>query len=311
MFLSVLTYVRNGDSMKKIVQFLLLLVLALLLFFGNTSISLSKQALTLWFENLVPSMFVTMVIIRLLYKQHMLQALFPTWFCQLFGLDQQAMALVISSMLLGFPNGSAFIEEAYQQDQITQASANRLFLICCFPTPAFVILSCGAQLYHAVKLGLFLYLSQLLYGFLCLFFTRRHKVASVLIQKKETSTFMKDLSSALLESGTSLFLIGGYLMLFMSITGILFSFLPEGLRFPLQICAEFSSGTFLIQQHFSYPLSLLLTCVLFGFGGFCVHLQIFSMCPTCKTSYGKFFLARLLQSILSVSIFCLLLHLFV
>ena len=48
----------------------------------------------------------------------MLQHLVPDMICRMFGLDQASFALVISSMLLGFPNGSLFIEEAYRRKEL-------------------------------------------------------------------------------------------------------------------------------------------------------------------------------------------------
>lgn len=298
--------------MKKILQFVLILLLALCLVYGSKAVALSKQSLTLWFENLVPSMFVSMVLLRLLYKQQLLQSLFPSFFCRIFGLDQHAMALVISSMLLGFPNGSQFIEEAYQAKEIDQKAARRLFPICCFPTPGFVILSCGEGIFHSISIGFLLYLSQIVYGFLCLWCTRKHVISCTSTRLSKTNSLMKDLGSSMMESGTSLFMIGGYLMIFMSLSGILFSFLPAALRFPLSIVAEFSSGTFLIQQaHLSLYASLMATCALLGFGGFCVHMQIYSLCETSKASYSCFFRYRLLQTIISTVIFCVFLYLFV
>lgn len=312
MFLSFPAYGKNGDDVKKILRYFLLMALLLCLCYGSTCIKISSQSLTLWFENLVPSMFVTMVLIRLLYKQQMLQHLVPDRICHIFGLDQSSFALVISSMLLGFPNGSLFIEEAFKRNELDRQSAHRLFLICCFPTPGFVILSCGIGLYHNAKIGFYLYLSSLLYGFLMLWLTRSNSIHTNSVAQHTTNSFMQDFSASLLESGTSLFMIGGYLMIFMSVTGIVFSFLPALLSLPLRICAEFSSGVFLIQaSSMSYIGKLLSTSALLGFGGLCVHMQIFSMCDTCKTKYHTFFFFRILQSIISVLIFCIFLYLFV
>lgn len=312
MFLSFPAYGKNGDDVKKILQYFLLAALCLCLYHGNDCIKISSQSLTLWFENLVPSMFVTMVLIRLLYKQQMLQHFVPDFICRIFGLDQTSFALVIASMLLGFPNGSLFIEEAYRRGELTKDGAHRLFLICCFPTPGFVILSCGVGLYHQTMIGFYLYISSILCGLLMLFLTRHQRIVTTPPSLNHPQHFMQDVSASLLESGTSLFMIGGYLMIFMSVTGIVFSFLPALISLPLRICAEFSSGVFLIQAASLSTLSkLLCTSALLGFGGFCVHMQIYSMCDTCKTKYVRFFLYRLFQSITSLLIFCVFLFLFV
>ena len=122
---------------------------------------------------------------------------------------------------------------------------------------------------------------------------------------------MKQLSIAVKESGLSLYMIGGYLMLFLSISGVLLSFLPEAVALPLRISAEFSSGAVLLQSlPYASILIQLLLCVLLSFGGFCVHMQIFSMVEHVPLSYGKFLLFRLLQALFSCLSFYMLQMLF-
>ena len=56
--------------MKKFTGFLLFGLLLLTLGFGTLTLQSAQNALSIWFEKLVPSMFLSMVLVRLLYKEH-------------------------------------------------------------------------------------------------------------------------------------------------------------------------------------------------------------------------------------------------
>ena len=143
-----------------------------------------------------------------------------------------------------------------------------------------------------------------------MFFTRKQSVQAA-FSPSAAQPMMKQLSIAVKESGLSLYMIGGYLMLFLSISGVLLSFLPEAVALPLRISAEFSSGAVLLQSlPYASILIQLLLCVLLSFGGFCVHMQIFSMVEHVPLSYGKFLLFRLLQALFSCLSFYMLQMLF-
>ena len=207
--------------MKKFTGFLLFGLLLLTLGFGTLTLQSAQNALSIWFEKLVPSMFLSMVLVRLLYKEHAFDHLPSLGLPALLGMDQGAWNLVLCTMFLGFPTGSVFVDEAVR-DGVT-------------------------------------------------------------------------------ESGISLYMIGGYLMIFMSVTAVLFSFLPEFPALIIRSLAEFSSGIVLINvTPFSTMQRLLLTSFLLGFAGFCVHMQIMSMVEQVPLRYPVFLLYRILQGMISV-----------
>ena len=92
--------------MRKIIPYGLFLCFLLSLAFGSLTYASTKEALTLWFEKLVPSMFVTMVLIRLLYKTNLLYTFTPKWLCKCFGVSKDVFAFLICSIFLGFPASS-------------------------------------------------------------------------------------------------------------------------------------------------------------------------------------------------------------
>ena len=287
--------------MKKFTGFLLFGLLLLTLGFGTLTLQSAQNALSIWFEKLVPSMFLSMVLVRLLYKEHAFDHLPSLGLPALLGMDQGAWNLVLCTMFLGFPTGSVFVDEAVRDGVLSRQDAARLLYCCCFPTPGFVIISCGIVFFKSLHIGMLLFALQLLSGLLLLLFTRRHTVHTFPAAVASSQSFMRNLSSAVTESGISLYMIGGYLMLFMSVTAVLFSFLPEFPALIIRSLAEFSSGIVLINvTPFSTMQRLLLTSFLLGFAGFCVHMQIMSMVEQVPLRYTVFLLYRILQGMISV-----------
>lgn len=295
--------------MKKVIDIILFLTFILTLIFGNITFQSAFDALMIWFEKLIPSMFISMVLVRILYKQHIFHHFSLSFLCRLTNIDRKCFPLVICSMFLGFPTGALFVDEALAKGHIDDVSAKRLIYTCSFATPGFVIMSCGYVLYGSLTIGFLLFLTQVISGFLLLFFTRHTHIRAITNSSTISSSLIKDCASAMVESGKSLYMIGGYLMLFTSITSVLFSFLPQHMAVPLRIVSEFSSGIILLSSlDLTTPILLLGTCALLSFGGFCVHMQVISMVDHCKLSYAKFLLYRILQSCISLLLFSLFLQ---
>ena len=61
--------------MKKGMTIIFFTLLAALLYYGSVTYEASCQALAIWFEKLVPSLFAAMVVIRILDGQGLLAAL--------------------------------------------------------------------------------------------------------------------------------------------------------------------------------------------------------------------------------------------
>lgn len=288
--------------MKKVLSFLLILLTLLSLYHGQITFSATKDALMLWFEKLVPSMFVSMVLARILYQKQILHHIRIPFLSRILRIDDACMPLVLCSMILGFPSGSLFIDEACERKELHMEGALRLLYTCSFATPGFVIMSCGLVFYHSIALGCWLFLAQVISGLLLLLMTRSTPVQALSL----THPNRKDnvFADAILQTGKALYLIGGYLMLFMSICSILMPYIPEELQLPVRILAEFSSGTAYISAlPYHENIRMLLTCFLLSFAGFCVHMQVHSMVSYCPVSYRKYLGFRILQGVLSMLIF--------
>lgn len=291
--------------MKKVMSCLLVVIFSLLLFYGSLSYQMSFEALTIWFEKLVPSMFCIMVLVKMMFSLGILEVLAKplTPLCDfLFHIDKQGAAYLLATIFLGFPAGADFINTQVEQAYLSKEAGRRLIYTCSFATPGFVIMTCGAVLFQSTTIGVQLFLIQILSGLLLLFLTRHHHI-HVNRSTVPSLSMMHALRNAMFQSGTTLYMIGGYLLLCMSISAILTQYLPMFLQLPIRIIAEFSSGSILLCT-LPYPPKILLMflSMLLSFGGFCVHMQVVSMAEDTQVSYPIYFLFRIAQACISFMI---------
>lgn len=298
---------------KKINAIALLILFFMMLIYGNLNYEMSMQALKIWFEKLVPSMFVVMVLVKLMFSLSILSWAtkpFSPLFSHCFHMSKQSVSYLFAIMFLGFPSSAAFLNDQVKQGNLLIQDAKRLILTCSFATPGFVIMTCGTVLYHSSTLGIWLFLIQIISGLILLFFTRSKTITSIQTSKT-TISLMDALKTSMIDSGMTLFMIGGYLMLCMSIAALLTQFLPTNLQMVLRTVIEFSSGSILISTFpFSIQAQLILLSSLLSFGGFCVHLQVMCMSNECKLSYPTYLRYRILQAVISALLTYLLLPLF-
>lgn len=277
---------------------------------GLTTYTYALEGLCMWFEKLIPSLFIPMIIIKILYMRNVFSFFHPKWILKLLNINKEALNIILSCMLLGFPTSSLLIDQAYHEHLLSKEGATRLLYICSFAAPGFVIVTCGGLFFHSIHIGIILFCAQIIAGLILLLCTRKQPIHAVSTVKK-SQPFTKQLAISIKESGITLYMIGGYLLIFLSFTNTISNYLPSFLILPIKVVMEFSSGSFQINS-LSIPLlskSIFLTLLL-SFGGFCVHMQIFSMVEYIPLSYIKFLYYRILQGIFASISFYILYALF-
>lgn len=293
-------------DMRRLEHLLLFSLLALLLLFGRDVSESVRTSLQIWWNTLLPGMFVPMILIRFLHARQGFDHLYSNLFNRLFHMEGNAFAYVMCALLLGFPGGSLFLDEAGEQGRLNDTGCQRLIACCCFPTPGFVILSVGSSLYGDSAVGWKLYLCVIASGLVLLMLSRRHVVCASSILHTPPS-FFSALTQAIWDSARSMLLIGVYLLLFLVIASLIEQLLPAACTLPLQLLFEFSSAVLLCARlSCALKLRLMLTAALLSFGGLCVHLQIFSALRHCALPYASFLKARILQAFFALCIAALI-----
>lgn len=288
--------------MNKFFHIFLLLVSILILANGSAIVNASSLALTIWFEKLLPSMFVGMVFIRLLVSIGILPWLMRPLHKlteSLLGLDAGAFSLALISVLLGFPASAMMIDEAISKHELSLDQGQRLILCCCCASSSFIIVTVGTVLYQSIMIGFKLWLVQVLSVLSLLLFTRKKQCE--FIESETSPQLFNCFAKAIANSINTMLIIAGYLMITLSLCALLTPYMPASAASMLNLIAEFSSGCVLLAQS-GYPLfqKLLYTSMLLSFGGLCVHLQILGSCEHAHLSIYRFLSARLIQCLLAV-----------
>lgn len=311
-----MTYVVTGDTVKKrLFQISLLWLLICLLWYGKSNFDKSTEALTLWFETLVPSMFCVMVLVRVIFAYGALALLakpFAFFLAKPLNISKQGFVYVIAMMLLGFPAGAAFINEEVKKGCLSKAEGQRLLYACSFATPGFIIMTLGTVVFHDIKIGFMLFIVQIISGLILLFINRKQPIYAKYVYNKQKLVFASVLAQAIKDSGITLYMMGGYLMLCMSCIPLIIQILPLNLQLPLTLISEFSSGCIrLASLSLPFPSLLLFISMLLSFGGLCVHMQVICLSDHTAPSYFKYFNYRILQTVISGSLMiaiCMLFH---
>lgn len=287
--------------MRRLEQLLLLVLLGSVLLFGQEVNRSVRTSLQIWWNTLVPSMLVPMILIRFLYARQGFSDLYSRIFNRIFHMEGNAFAHVLCALLLGFPGGALFLDEACGQGQLNEEGCRRLIACCCYPSPGFILLTVGA-LYQDAVIAWKLYACIIASQLVLLGLTRRQPVVATPAQSAPPSFFYA-LTQAIIDSVRAMLFIGIYLLLFRMLAALIERLLPVGCILPLQLLSEFSSGVLLCAA-FSCSLKqkLMLTAALLSFGGLCVHLQIFSSLRHCTLSYLSFLKARILQVLFALGI---------
>jgi len=230
-------------------------------------------------------------------------------------------AVFFLCLIGGYPIGAKSISSLYRQNKISLEDAQKISCSAVCAGPGFLITFVGFGLYHNKNIGMILYVSQILSVLLLGIFIgrisiyQRNKTKKTALKSnsfiepdipKETAPFLiseakTTVSEALVRGtadGTSaMTLMCGMVILFSSFTRILDAAL---INFPwantltsalLEITAACSclSG--------SFPIEFI--AFLIGWGGFCVHFQIFSFLKDIHLSKIKFFMCRLIQGLIT------------
>ncbi len=280
--------------MKKLAAVGSLLIAAVLLLFPRAV----SQGISLGLENaavlLIPSLFPFMVLSSFMIRSGACEPvgkmLSPvTKF--LFGLPAAAASAILMSLVGGFPVGAKCIRLLYENGRITHAQAKRMSDFCVCSGPAFLITAVGTLLLHNAAVGIILYLSQvlsaILLGMLSRLFakdTQQPAVPSAAVPTDLMQSFIlscTDGASAIIELTAMVAVFSGIMAL-----------LPQAAVL-LEVTAACKNLT-------DRPL----WCIAFasGYGGLCVHFQIFSLLKDLHISKLRFELFRLANAALSAGI---------
>lgn len=273
------------------------------------------QGLSSCVNTLIPSLFPFMVLSTYMAESGLASALGKwaqpvTQF--LFRQPGCAAAAVLMGFVGGYPAGAKTISRLWEQGELTREQAGRLLCFCVSAGPPFVLTAVGACLLGNPSAGVVLLLSVTLSGLLLGVCTRFRGSAQPPQKAKETaqvsgSPFVSSVMGAARSMASMCALVIGFsvFLQFLEDLGavrsvarflILRGFYPGNGISLLPFLTEITAGC---RTGAMVGASLPLFAFALGWGGVCVHLQVFSLFREFPVSRWVFRLFRFLHGLLS------------
>ncbi len=253
---------------------------------------------------LVPSLFPFMAIASFIVKSgisHHIGKPFKVVMRKLFGLDECFAPVILLSMIGGYPVGARGINALYLSGAVSEKQAKKAAMFAVCGGPGFMINFVGMSLYNSKLIGVIILAAQIISVIIIgitLNFFKKEKYE--LISDKKTSYNAIPLGNSIVEatydSAKGILNICAFVVLFSAITGILGSITGEGIfRNLIYAILEVCSAVTTLSGE--CPVEAIAFAA--GFGGICVHFQIFSALGNIKINKLSFFCIRIIQGIIT------------
>lgn len=269
------------------------------------------DGLKISFNVILPSLFPFMVLSSYTVKAEALSFMYKIFYpITKFILRQPicTVPVIIMGLAGGFPVGTKMTYLLLEKGQITKNQAGRLCMFCVNGGPAFVITAVGVNMLGSAKAGVIIFaslcISSLILGFATSFFDDK-KHAEKCIENSAQSP-LAALSASVTDGMQSILGICSWVVLFSGLTECIKAVAISDTAYSgLVSVLEVTKGCTLIAGKMGLPV----LAAAIGFGGFCVHCQIFSYIKAAELKYSHFFAGRVLCAALS-AVICHLLLLF-
>ncbi len=287
-----------------------LLLSAVLFVFGKEFCDGALTGIKICGEILIPSVFPFMIAAALTSAGELppfVKKLLAPVMRLLFRQRADAALAVLIGLFGGYPAGVKSAVTLYKSGKITREEAQRLILFCVNAGAGFCVNAIGNGLLNSRKAG-FILLASLCISAVVLGFFARNKSSGYLTETQHiTVPFSKALVDSVSSSCSAMLSICAFVILFSGIINTLYA-LKLNPKLSLLLCCllEVTSGC--AEAAAKTPLPLL--AAICAFGGICVHMQIFSLSENLLPDIKKFYLFRVLHSLLSALICSLLLKFF-
>lgn len=296
-----------------LILFVVFFFIFMLLAFPQKTVKGITDGLKLCFSKVIPSLFPFLVLSSYILKSglsHYLSYPLKKIVAVLFKLPEEAVTVIIMSVIGGYPVGANMIAELYQSKRISEESGRHLLYFCVNPSLSFTLSYVGAIVCKNIKIGIIIYssifLSSLIIGSA---FRWINKYNNIPVKKHDTYTL--NILTSISESITS----GAYSMISVASVIIMFSCFKEIISTVIKeptINALISGATEVTNflNEFSYLSSIPFISAVLYFGGLCVHLQVLHCILKLKIKYFSFLTVKISGAILSYVITCILLQIF-
>lgn len=322
---------------KYLFTFLSVFFIIFLLIFSENNFLATSNGLSIFLNNIFPSLFPFLVATELLYNSnfiHVAQKYTKKIIPKLFNVPSCSSIAIILGLISGYPIGAKIITNLKKDNLITIAEAERLLSFTNNSSPMFIITSIGFSIFGNKKLGIMLLsihiLSAIIVGIIFRFWKYNDKNVidySCISLKESTSLKIQPSTidifiNSIKNSVQTILHIGGFIIIFSVILSILKSTgilnviayllsltgIPETYSTTLIYgLFEISNGINLLKNIYQPNILCLIivNCIL-GFGGISILFQIYSIISKYRISIKPYLYGKILQSIISIILTCII-----
>lgn len=301
-----------------------------LLRYPQEMLAAGANSVTLWFNQVLPSLFPFMVACGLLLRIGAAETV-GEWLRPLmkplFGLPGIAAFPFFLGIFSGYPMGAKITASLYGEKKISLSQAEHILSFCNNPGPLFLVGTVGAAFFHAPLWG-YLFLLSCFLGAIAtgvvfrLFYPKNIGNDFIPYQKNIPPSITECLPQTIADSVDTITQIGGYIILFgvtveafqqtgiFHFIGYISAFLPLSKEFLCGIFGgllEMTNGAFLLSRapdNLSFRLTA--CCILVAFGGLSILCQTFGILQNVPIKKSRYLAAKICNGICSGFFFMML-----
>jgi len=292
--------------MKKILIIIVFILIFLIIINSTTIINNILLSFNICFNNLFPSLIPFMLLSNIIIKYNIIDDIsniFKNLCTKIFKINKYCSFALIMSMISGTPSNSKYLKDLYDSKLINNTDIKKCLNFCHFTNPIFIINTIGISFLNNKKLGLIIFISHFLSSFIIGLIYRNNKYSNInsILKKDNNNKFITILNESILNTASTLLLILGIITFCLMITGLIDSIfkIDDNFKF-LYGFFELTQGLkYLSLSNFNIYIKAIISSFLVSFGGFCIHIQVFSILDNKKIRYLPYLFSRILHAIIS------------
>lgn len=305
--------------MKKLFNILIFFIIIFLILKNSIEIIESiRFSFNICVNNLFPCLIPFMIISNILINYNFVQDIsdiLSNITTKIFKVNKNCAFALIMSMISGTPSNSKYLKDLFNNGLINEYDISKCLCFCHFTNPIFILGTIGYSFLGNKKIGLIILISHYLGNFISGILNRNKKYKIINLEHKSNlnkKVFINVLNESIKSTIDTLLLIMGIITSCLIITGLINSIfkINNDYKFIFGILEITQGLKYLSLSNISITLKIVISTFFITFGGFCIHLQIFSILDNNKIRYLPYFINRIFTGILSSFISLILFKLF-
>lgn len=305
--------------MKKLFNILIFFIIIFLILKNSIEIIESiKFSFNICVNNLFPCLIPFMIISNILINYNFVQDIsdiLSNITTKIFKVNKSCAFALIMSMISGTPSNSKYLKDLFNNRLINEYDISKCLCFCHFTNPIFILGTIGYSFLGNKRIGLIILISHYLGNFISGILNRNKKYKIINLKHKSNlnkKVFINVLNESIKSTIDTLLLIMGIITSCLIITGLINSIfkINNDYKFIFGILEITQGLKYLSLSNINITLKIVISTFFITFGGFCIHLQIFSILDNNKIRYLPYFINRIFTGILSSFISLILFKLF-